>query len=70
MLLNAADGEMLPPTVAPGAVQLWIVCGRKAVSAQTTQRNQAEKSLKKRELDVMAKSHLKDLRQDAHIEHR
>jgi peptidyl-prolyl cis-trans isomerase SurA len=31
LLLNASDGEMLPPSVADGAVELWVVCGRNAI---------------------------------------
>ncbi|MFT3730833.1 MAG: peptidylprolyl isomerase [Hyphomicrobium sp.] len=70
LLLNAADGEMLPPTVNDGAVELWVVCGRDAVKASEVQRNQAEGELKQKEFELMAKRYLKDLREDAHIEYR
>jgi peptidyl-prolyl cis-trans isomerase SurA len=69
-LLNASDGEMLPPSVGAGAVELWIVCGRTIVKAEEQQRDKAEGELKQKEFEVLSKRHLKDLRQDAHIEYR
>lgn len=70
LLLNAANGEMLPPTVNNGAIELWVVCGRDAVKASEVQRNEAEGQLKQKEFELMAKRYLKDLREDAHIEYR
>ncbi|MET1047108.1 MAG: peptidylprolyl isomerase [Hyphomicrobium sp.] len=70
LLLNAADGEMLPPTLNDGAIELWVVCGRTVVKASEAQRNQAEGELKQKEFELMAKRYLKDLREDAHIEYR
>lgn len=69
-LLNAKDGEMLPPSMGDGNVELWIVCGRDVVKAQDQQRTAAEGELKQKEFEILAKRHLKDLRQDAHIEYR
>lgn len=69
-LLNAKDGEMLPPSMGDGNVELWIVCGREVVKGQEQQRTQAEGELKQKEFEILAKRHLKDLRQDAHIEYR
>ena len=70
LLLNAHDGEMLPPTVAGNGVELWAVCGRKVVKADDQKRESAENSLRQREFDVLSRKHLKDLRQDAAIEYR
>lgn len=70
LLLNASDGEMLPPSVGDGAVELYVVCGRDAVKAGEDKRTQAEGELKQKEFEVMAKRYLKDLREDAHIEYR
>jgi peptidyl-prolyl cis-trans isomerase SurA len=70
LLLNASDGEMLPPTVGDGAVELYVVCGRDAVKTDEDKRTQAEGELKQKEFEVMAKRYLKDLREDAHIEYR
>jgi peptidyl-prolyl cis-trans isomerase SurA len=70
LLVNAADGEMLPPAVNEGAIELWVVCGRDTVNASEAKRNQAEGELKQKEFELMAKRYLKDLREDAHIEYR
>ncbi|MEQ1669940.1 MAG: peptidylprolyl isomerase, partial [Hyphomicrobium sp.] len=70
LLLNAKDGEMLPPSMGEGGVELWIVCGRDVVTAEDQKRTQAEGELKQKEFELLAKRHLKDLRQDAHIEYR
>ncbi|HVZ05280.1 peptidylprolyl isomerase [Hyphomicrobium sp.] len=70
LLLNASDGEMLPPTVGDGAVELYVVCGRDAVKTDVEKRTQAETELKQKEFEVMAQRYLKDLREDAHIEYR
>lgn len=70
LLLNASDGEMLPPTVGDGAVELYVVCGRDSVKTEEDKRTQAEGELKQKEFEVMAKRYLKDLREDAHIEYR
>ena len=69
-LLNAKDGEVLPPTMSEGNVEIWIVCGRDVVKGQEQQRTAAEGELKQKEFELLAKRHLKDLRQDAHIEYR
>lgn len=69
-LLNAKDGEMLPPSMGDGNVELWIVCGRDVLKGQEQQRTAAEGELKQKEFEILAKRHLKDLRQDAHIEYR
>ncbi|MDX2289596.1 MAG: SurA N-terminal domain-containing protein [Hyphomicrobiaceae bacterium] len=70
MLLNAKDGEMLPASVGGTGVELWVLCGRKAIAAADAKRDEAAKELRQREFEVLAKRHLKDLREDAHIEYR
>ncbi len=70
MLLNASNNEILPPTVGEGGVELWAVCGRSAVAAEVSKRDEVEGQLKQKQFELMAKRHLKDLRQDAHIEYR
>ncbi len=70
MLLSAEDGDMLPPIVAENSVELWAVCGRKIVSADDKKRQDAKVTLRSKEFEIMARKHLKDLRQDAAIEFR
>lgn len=69
-LLEAKDGDMLPPSVGPGGVELWAVCGRKAVKADEKKRTAAQDELRQREFEILARRHLKDLKQDAAIEYR
>lgn len=68
LLLSARDGEMLPPAVGPTGVELWVVCGRKAVSADKQKREAAEDEAKQAEFSILAKKYLRDLRQDAVID--
>ena len=70
MLLNAKDGEMLPPAVSENGIELFAVCGRDVVKIEEQKRNQAEGELKQKEFELLGKRHLKDLRQDAAIEYR
>lgn len=70
LLLNAKDGEMLPPSVGESGVEIWAVCGRTVIKAEEQKRTEAEGELKQKEFELLAKRHLKDLRQDAHIEYR
>lgn len=70
LLLNAADGDLLPASVAQGGVELWAVCGRKAPDGEGSVRENASNQLRQKEFEVLAEKHLKDLRQDASIEIR
>ncbi len=70
MLINAQDGEMLPPTIGDKGVDLWVLCGKKTVAADKTKRDTAKEQLRQREFQVLAERHLSDLKQDAHIEYR
>jgi len=46
------------------------VCSRKIIKAEDAKRQTAESELRQKEFEVLSKKHLKDLRQDAHIEFR
>ncbi len=70
MLLNARDGEMVPPSMADGGVELYAVCGRKVVKADEKRRSEVAADLQQKEFEILAKRHLRDLRQDAQIEYR
>jgi peptidyl-prolyl cis-trans isomerase SurA len=61
LLLNAQDGEMLPPSVGEGGVDIY---------AEDQKRSMAEGELKQKEFELLSKRRLKDLRTDAHIEYR
>jgi len=70
LLLNAKDGEMIPPTVGRGGVELYAVCGRQVVKADEQKRTAAQEELRQKEFELLAKRHLQNLRQDAMIEYR
>lgn len=70
LLLNAKDGEMVPPNMSSKGVELYAVCGRKVIKANEQVREQVAQELQQKEFEVLAERHLRDLRQDAHIEYR
>ncbi len=70
LLMSAGDNEMVPATVGEGGIELWAVCGRKTVKAEVQKRETAENDLRQKEFEILSQKHLKDLRQDAHIEYR
>jgi peptidyl-prolyl cis-trans isomerase SurA len=70
LLLAAKDGDMLPPSAMPGAIDLFAVCGRRTVKGDEKQREKVQEDLRAKEFEMLAKRHLRDIRQDAHIEFR
>jgi peptidyl-prolyl cis-trans isomerase SurA len=70
LLVNAKDGEMVPPNMSANGVELYAVCGRKVLKGDETKRDRAAQELRQKEFEILAKRHLKNLRQDAHIEYR
>lgn len=70
LLLNAKDGDMVPPNMSSQGVELYAVCGRKVTKADDQVREQVAQELQQKEFEVLAERHLRDLRQDAHIEYR
>lgn len=76
LLLNAKSGEMIPPNVGPDGVEVWAVCERKDAPAGKEAAgaggggSSAKDERRQKELDILAKRHLKDLRQDATIDCR
>lgn len=70
LLLNAKDGEMVPPTLASTGVELYAVCGRKTVKVDEETRLKAQQELTMREFEILSRRHLRDLRSEAMIERR
>ena len=70
LLLSAKDGDMLPPAVGAGGVELYAVCSRQVVKADDQKRTAAQEELRGKEFELLAKRHLQNLRQDALIEYR
>ncbi len=70
MLLTAKDGDMLPPTTSASGVEVYAVCARRPIAVDAAKREKAQQELTSKEYDALAKRHLRDLRQDAHLEYR
>ncbi|HZA01813.1 MAG TPA: peptidylprolyl isomerase, partial [Hyphomicrobiaceae bacterium] len=70
LLVNAKEGEMVPPNMSANGVELYAVCARKVIKGDETKRDRAAQELRQKEFEILAKRHLRDLRQDAHIEYR
>lgn len=70
LVKNAKVGQMTPPTVYRSAVELYAVCGNRAVTSDTQVREQAQRKLLNEEMMIRAERLLRDLRQDAFIEYR
>ena len=70
MLLSARDGDVLPPATAAAGIEVYAVCGRRPLKADEKVREKAQEELTQKEFEIVAKRHLRDLRQDAHIEFR
>lgn len=70
MLLAAKDGDVLPPATTPTGIDVYAVCARRPIKADDKQREKVHQDLAQQEFEILAKRHLRDLRQDAHIEYR
>ncbi len=70
LVMNAKVGQMTPPTISASAIELYAVCGKRAVKGDTQQREQTERKLMQQEMEIRAERLLRDLRQDALIEYR
>lgn len=70
MLLSAKDGDILPPSTTGGGVEVYAVCARRTISTNDAQRTKTQEDLQYKELDILAQRHMRNLRQDAHIEYR
>jgi peptidyl-prolyl cis-trans isomerase SurA len=70
LLINAKAGEIVPPNVTKGGVEVYALCERTVVKADETKRAKKEGDMKQEEFELKAKRHLRDLCNDAHIEYR
>lgn len=70
ILINAKAGEMTPPSVGAGGVELYAICARQQRSVAESKREDAARELQAQEFELLARKHLKNLRQDAVIDYR
>ena len=61
---------MLPANLSAAGVELYAVCGRRAVKVDEEKRQAAESQLTMQEFDKLAQRYLHDLRKDSLIEMR
>jgi peptidyl-prolyl cis-trans isomerase SurA len=69
MLLSAKEGDMLPPSLASGGIEMFAVCS-KTSGGSLEDRLEASRDLENQELNMLGRRHLADLKRDAHIERR
>ncbi len=70
ILLAAKEGQMTPPVITSSGVESYIVCAKRSVVTKDQQRRQVRSKLLSQEYDILARRHLRDLRQDAFVEYR
>lgn len=70
LLLNAKDGDMVPPSTTARGIELYAVCSRTADKGSLKERDNARASLRQKEFDILARRRLLDLKRDAHYEYR
>lgn len=70
MLLGAKEGDVLPPATTTSGVELYALCGRRVAAGNDAARTKALQELQTKELEVLARRHMRNLRQDAAIEYR
>jgi peptidyl-prolyl cis-trans isomerase SurA len=70
MLLSAKDNDVLPPVTTSAGVELYAVCGRRPIGGSDAQRTRALNELQSKELDILARRHMRNLRQEANIEYK
>jgi peptidyl-prolyl cis-trans isomerase SurA len=51
-------------------VEIYAVCGRRGTAGNEERQQQARAQLQAKELDIMAKRHLRNIRQEANIEYK
>ncbi|MCB1510496.1 MAG: SurA N-terminal domain-containing protein [Hyphomicrobiaceae bacterium] len=70
LLLNAKDGDMVPPNTTTRGIELYAVCGRSAAKGSLKERDQARASIRQKEFEILGRRRLLDLKRDAHLEYR
>jgi len=70
ILLATDDGRMTPPTITSSGIELYAVCARRSVVRNDKQRSEVRTKLISQEYNILARRHLRDLRQDAFVEYR
>ncbi len=70
MLLNAKAGEMTPPSITGTSIELYAVCSRRQTAGDSDQKRLLQAKFQRQEISVLSRRHLRNIRQDAHIDYR
>ena len=70
ILLSAKEGQMTPPVITSSGIEMFAVCSRRSVNKNDEQRKQVRSKLVSQEYSILARRHLRDLRQEAFVEFR
>jgi peptidyl-prolyl cis-trans isomerase SurA len=70
LMLLGKDGDVLPPSAQGNGIEIYAICGRRPLKGDEKQRENAMQDLQQKEFNIVAKRHLHDLKQEAHIEYR
>jgi peptidyl-prolyl cis-trans isomerase SurA len=70
LLVNAKAGEIVPPNVTKAGVEVYALCERTLVKADTKKREKIAGDLEQEEFMIKANRLLRDLKNDAQIEYR
>ncbi len=70
ILLSTKEGQMTPPVITSSGIEMFAVCVRRSVNRNDEQRKQVRSKLVSEEYNILARRHLRDLRQEAFVEYR
>ncbi len=70
LVMHAKVGQMTPPVISGSGIEAYAVCGKQVVKGDPEKRQETQRSLIEQEFGLRAEGLLRDLRQDAFIEHR
>lgn len=70
ILMATKEGSMTPATITSSGIELYVVCARRSVNRSDEQRQKVRTKLVSQEYSILARRHLRDLRQEAFVEYR
>lgn len=70
ILLASQEGQLTPPTITSSGIELYVVCAIRSINQNDEQRQKVRSKLLSEEYDILARRHLRDLRQEAFVEYR
>ncbi len=68
ILIKTEPGQVTPPSIVRGGIEIVAVCNRKEVSLKDKKRKNVESRLKSQQFNQFSQRYLRDLRRDAVLE--